>query len=205
MITPDPQTFSLLSVLGSSDTAQISQQGYNGPFTLSPTNPIICGNGITNIPITASISGSTLTTTLGLLGVTGECTITVDGYPGTSGTETVDLTVPVGSLPASGPITFSPDPVVFDVLNAVTGQTATTTIAESGYTGAFTLPATPIVCPFDLLPLTGATASISGTTLTIKTGVLNADLLGSCDVTVDDANGNTGTLVVDFELLPVTL
>ncbi len=200
VISPDPITFGLTSVLGETQTAGITQTGYSGPFTI-PTNGIICSNGVLNIPITATISGSTLTVALGLLGVTGSCTITVDGAPGTYGTEVVDLSVPLGTPQSSGLFTFNPNPITFNVLNGVAGNTATSTVSETNYTGAFMLTSDPISCPFNLVPLTKITATLTGDTVTVTTGLLNANLLGSCTVTVEDASGNTGALTVDFQLL----
>ncbi len=199
-ISPNPLNFGVLAVLGSTQTATISQTNYSGPFTL-PANPVTCSNGILNIPVTATISGSTLTIALGILGVTGSCVVTVDGGNGMSGTETVNLAVPLGTPPSAGPFVFNPDPITFNVLDGVTGSTATTTVSEAGYNGAFTLPATPVSCPFNLVPLTQVTATISGSTVTVTTGALNASLLGSCDVTVDDANGHSGAFAVNFQLL----
>jgi hypothetical protein len=200
-VSPDPINFGLTSVLGSTSTATVSQANYTGPYTL-PANAIVCSNGITNIPFTASMSGSTLSVTLGLLGVTGICTITVDGASGTSGTELVNLAVPIGTPVSTGPLAFSVDPINFNVLNAVTGSSATTTISEAGYSGSFTLPANPISCPFDLLPLTQLSATIAnGNQLTLNTGLLNVSLLGSCSVTVEDSNMHTGAETVNFELL----
>ena len=192
--------FGLTSILGSNQTAAISQKNYSGPFTL-PANPIVCGNGITSIPVTASISASTLEVALGALGVTGSCTVLVDGAPGTSGTEVVDLSVPLPAPASTGVLTFTPNPVNFDVLNGVTGSTGTSIVSETGYFGAFTLPANPINCPFNLLPLTKLTATLTGNIVTLTTGLLNANLLGSCSVTVDDANGNSGAMTVNFQLL----
>lgn len=200
VISPDPLTFGLTSVLGETQTAGITQMGYSGPFTI-PANGVICSNGVLNIPITSTISGSTLSVALGLLGVTGSCTITVDGAPGTYGTEVVDLSVPLGTPQSSGLFTFNPNPITFNVLNGVAGNTATSTVSESGYTGAFMLTSDPISCPFNLVPLTKITASLTGDTVTVTTGLLNANLLGSCTVTVEDASGNTGALTVDFQLL----
>jgi hypothetical protein len=186
VISPDPITFGLTSILGETQTAGITQTGYSGPFTI-PTNGVICSNGVTNIPITSTISGS--------------CTITVDGAPGTYGTEVVDLSVPLGTPQSSGLFTFNPNPITFNVLNGVAGNTATSTVSESNYTGAFMLTSDPISCPFNLVPLTKISASLTGDTVTVTTGLLNANLLGSCTVTVEDANGNTGALTVDFQLL----
>jgi len=200
VISPDPITFGLTSILGATQTAGITQTGYSGPFTI-PANGVICSNGVLNIPITSTISGSTLSVTLGLLGVTGSCTITVDGAPGTYGTEVVDLSVPLGTPQSSGLFSFNPNPITFNVLNGVAGNTATSTVSETGYTGAFMLTSDPISCPFNLVPLTKITASLTGDTVTVTTGLLNANLLGSCTVTVEDASGNTGALTVDFQLL----
>jgi len=200
VISPNPINFGLTSLLGSTQTATISQQNYSGPFTL-PANPIVCGNGITNIPVTASISGSTLTVALGALGVTGACTITVDGAPGTTGSEVVNLTVPLTPPASAGVFAFTPNPVNFDVINGVTGTTATSIVSETGYVGSFSLTPNPLSCPFNLLPLTKLAASLTGNVITLSTGLLNANLLGSCSVTVEDSNGNTGALTVNFQLL----
>ena len=200
VISPNPVNFGITSVLGSTQTATISQQNYSGPFTLA-ANPIVCSNGITNIPVTAAISRSTLTIALGLLGVTGSCTIAVEGAPGTSGSEVVNLTVPLTPPASTGVLTFTPNPVDFDVLNGVTGTTATSIVSETGYFGAFALTSNPVSCPFNLLPLTKLGATISGNVVTLTTGLLNANLLGSCSVTVEDGNGNTGAITVNFQLL----
>jgi hypothetical protein len=200
VISPDPVSFGLTSILGSTQTANISQTGYSGPFTI-PTNGIVCSNGILTVPVTAGITGSTLSVVLGLLGVTGSCSITVDGAPGTAGSEVVDLSVPLGTPASTGLFTFTPDPITFNVLNGVTGSTATSTVSETGYTGTFKLTSNPITCPFNLVPLTQINASLTGNTVTVTTGLLNANLLGSCSVTVEDSNGNIGSLTVDFELL----
>jgi hypothetical protein len=168
---------------------------------LAPTNPIVCSGGLLNIPVTAAIVGNVISVTLGALGVTGSCIVTVDGAPGTNGSLPVTLTIPVTTPPTPTAITFVPNPVSFNVLNAVTGSTATSTVVEAGYTGAFTLPASPVSCPFNLLPLTKLTATISGNIVTLTTGTLNANLLGTCVVTVDDSMGNSGQLSVNFQLL----
>ena len=68
----------------------------------------------------------------------------MNGAPRTSGTETVNLSVPIGTATTSTRLVFNRDPVVFTVANTVGDASMTSSVSEQNYTGAFMLTQDPV-------------------------------------------------------------
>jgi len=75
------------------------------------------------------------------------------------------------------------------------GDTATATISQPFYSGAYTFPANPTTCKTNLA-INPVSVTISGTTLSVQLG--DFGVTGTCSIAVTGAAGTTGTEVVDL-------
>jgi hypothetical protein len=98
-----------------------------------------------------------------------------------------------------GPVVFAPTSLHFALLNSLLGGTQTSIVSQDNNI-LFTLPTNAVSCPSGFLGVVPVTATIAKHEITVTLGLLNLDLLGTCNVTVDGADGTEGQLPVTFTL-----
>ncbi len=174
-VTPAPTSLTFSDVgAGAAQTFSVSESGYTGNFSIDAS---ACSGVATASPP----SGPAGTFTVTPVGGGGPCNITVSDDHGQNAS--VSITVgPFGSIVPS-PTSFS-----FDV----GGPSATFTVSETGYTGAFTVDGS--TCASNDVASVSPSSGTSATTFTVTPG----SSPGNCNISISDDHGGTQPLLVSL-------